>query len=832
MPNPSANPTPITPPRVPLIDARTGLIDRAWYMFFLSLFRAADSIDPNVAPDARALIASYDAALRNLEDQVGTQTDAEVSQLREQIAELQKQIIGLMVETRPELGTLSSVNIDWVPYLGFDTAPPWIGTAAGEFWYDSTTGSFNAKMGGNNITQQIGEELFRYGKASAAITDSPLQIVYKTGVVGASGVITFAPTIPGITEADQILGCATEPIPLNGFGRITTYGVINKINTSGAAFGEVWADNDDIWYNPLTGNPTKIKPSAPGIKLQIGTVINASGGGSGSFVVKLGASSTLGGTDSNVQFSGLADKDLIQYDSASQYWKNVPAATLPVGTATNLAGGATGSVPYQSAASTTTFLPIGTAAQVLKVNAGATAPEWVSGAALTKTDDTNVTLTFGGSPTTALLAATSITVGWSGSLAVGRGGTGMTSYAVGDLLYASGATTLSKLADVATGNVLLSGGVGVAPSYGKVGLTTHVSGVLPTANGGTNLSSFTANGVVYASSSSVLATGTGFQFDGTNVGIGAAAPAWGAAFRTLGFHNVGSVYQTNAASSMGLVQNGYSDGANWVYRNSVAAARYEVNAGQHTWLMAPTGVAGNNITWTQVMALPTTGFLSLGPNTPTAKLHLNGDISAASWGTSGIGSRFQAATFTDTSTAASGTVTAAGIYSFGQPTIAATNATVTYTDAATIYLGNAPANGTNVTITNAWSLWVGAGNVRFDGNVLLKGSTSALGYGTGSGGAVTQATSRTTGVTLNKTNGAITLVSAAGSATYQSFTVTNSTVAATDTIIVNQKSGTDKYIILVTAVAAGSFQITFATTGGTTVEQPVFNFAVIKAVTA
>lgn len=49
-----------------------------------------------------------------------------------------------------------------------------------------------------------------------------------------------------------------------------------------------------------------------------------------------------------------------------------------VATATNLAGGAAGSVPYQSGASTTTFLSLGTAAQVLQVNSGATAPEWVS----------------------------------------------------------------------------------------------------------------------------------------------------------------------------------------------------------------------------------------------------------------------------------------------------------------------------------------------------------------------------------------------------------------------------------------------------------------------
>ena len=115
---------------------------------------------------------------------------------------------------------------------------------------------------------------------------------------------------------------------------------------------------------------------------------------------------------------------------------------------------------------------------------------------------------------------------------------------------------------------------------------------------------------------------------------------------------------------------------------------------------------------------------------------------------------------------------------------------------------------------------------------IVSTGTAGVGYATGAGGAVTQITSRTTGVTLNKTAGAITLVSAAGSATAATFTVTNSTVAATDVIILNQKSGTDLYDLMVTAVAAGSFNFTFRTTGGTTTETPVFNFAVIKAVAA
>lgn len=115
---------------------------------------------------------------------------------------------------------------------------------------------------------------------------------------------------------------------------------------------------------------------------------------------------------------------------------------------------------------------------------------------------------------------------------------------------------------------------------------------------------------------------------------------------------------------------------------------------------------------------------------------------------------------------------------------------------------------------------------------ITSSGTAGVGYATGAGGTVTQATSRTTGVTLNKTTGAITLFSTAGTTVAATFTVTNSTVAATDVIILNQKSGADLYDLMVTAVATGSFNITFRTTGGTTTETPVFNFAVIKAVAA
>jgi hypothetical protein len=216
------------------------------------------------------------------------------------------------------------------PYLDWGNGAA-VTLAAGRMWYNGTTGSLNFGMGGGNITQQIGEELFVYGKASAAITDSPLQIVYHTGTVGSSGVIKFAPTIAGITDINAIVGVATEPIALNAFGRITSFGVIHGITTNGTAYGETWADDDVIWYNPVTGNPTKFEPSAPNIKVQVGIVISAGSGGSGSFQVLLRPGSVLGGTDSNVQFGTLANGDLIQYNSTLQYWTNVTPASVIAG---------------------------------------------------------------------------------------------------------------------------------------------------------------------------------------------------------------------------------------------------------------------------------------------------------------------------------------------------------------------------------------------------------------------------------------------------------------------------------------------------------------------
>jgi hypothetical protein len=117
MPSPNATPTPITPPRVPLIDPRTGLIDRAWYLFFLSLLDAATTVDSgDVGTNVESLLASYDAVIRSVNQELQTlpptaDLSAElIKQIQEanlvdccsalvsQTAEMQKQIEALQVQ--------------------------------------------------------------------------------------------------------------------------------------------------------------------------------------------------------------------------------------------------------------------------------------------------------------------------------------------------------------------------------------------------------------------------------------------------------------------------------------------------------------------------------------------------------------------------------------------------------------------------------------------------------------------------------------------------------------------------------------------------------------
>ena len=203
----------------------------------------------------------------------------------------------------------------------------------------------------------------------------------------------------------------------------------------------------------------------------------------------------------------------VEWDAVALDQSNAVAGTLPVGNGgTGINSYAQGEMLY---ANTTTSLDKVTAnTTTTKKFLGQTgngtaglAPTWeqpaasdITGLAASATTDTtdasNITTgTLGASRLsgsyTGVTGVGTLTAGtWNAStIAAAYGGTGLTSYAVGDLLYADTTTSLAKLADVAVGNALISGGVAAAPSWGKIGLATHVSGTLPAGNGGTGLTS-------------------------------------------------------------------------------------------------------------------------------------------------------------------------------------------------------------------------------------------------------------------------------------------------------------------------------------------------------
>lgn len=192
-------------------------------------------------------------------------------------------------------------------------------------------------------------------------------------------------------------------------------------------------------------------------------------------------------------------------------------------------------------------------------------------------------------------------------------------------------------------------------------------------------------------------TTPGVSIVGSNTGVGLEVNA----------RNI----QIKGSSYPGLQINHTSGSTIWNIQNNNPDLGFTVN-GTGVTQMAISG--SNGVANTLVLSA---GKVGIGTSSPSSKIHLATALSASAWGTAGIGFQHAAVTYTDSSTATSGTAATAVFNSFAQPTLAATNATVTTTRAATVYIADAPAAGTNQTLTNKYALWIDAGAARFDGNM-------------------------------------------------------------------------------------------------------------------
>ena len=318
-------------------------------------------------------------------------------------------------------------------------------------------------------------------------------------------------------------------------------------------------------------------------------------------------------TQGNLLYASAADTlaKLPKNTSASRYLSNTGASNAPSWAQVNLANGTTGTlgptsggtgvaaytqgdIVYSDATNSLAKLPKSTTATRSLTNTGTNnAPAWAQVDLTTGVTATlpganggtgNQSYTIGdllqASGTTALTPLPAVATGnalisggvatasnWgkvtltghvSGVLPEANGGSGQSSYAVGDILYASGATALSKLADVATGNVLLSGGVTTAPAWGKVDLTAHVTGVLPHANGGGPLCvSLGSDMAAYATVALQDMTNMSFSVTSTRRYIGKFFVPFSVAATSTGI-----VLSLNAGSGLYGVQVRIQDAAN------------------------------------------------------------------------------------------------------------------------------------------------------------------------------------------------------------------------------------------------------------------------------
>jgi hypothetical protein len=233
---------------VPLIDPRTGLIDRAWYLFFLSLLNAATTVydNPDVGPSPESLIAAYDAALRALADEVGTQpapADLSVELAKQieaaglstyapgllsQVAEMQKQIDALNLLPPPSQGTVTAVTAT-APVVSSGGIAPDISMPAA----DTTTNGYLTSTDWNTFN-------------SKAPATSGTSILYGNGTGGFSNVTigTGVSFVAGTLSATGSGGTVTavSVVSSNGFAGTSSGGATPALTLSTSITGLLYGN--------------------------------------------------------------------------------------------------------------------------------------------------------------------------------------------------------------------------------------------------------------------------------------------------------------------------------------------------------------------------------------------------------------------------------------------------------------------------------------------------------------------------------------------------------------------------------------------------------------
>lgn len=217
-------------------------------------------------------------------------------------------------------------SINNVSYIDFNTSPTTT-SAVGRLYWSDTDGTLNLGLKGGNVTLQIGqEEVVRVvNKSGENLLESQYKVVRVrlTSEGGAQGQRLAVVLAQGDNDPDSAttLGVVTENIDDNQEGFITTFGLVNGINTTATSFhGESWSEGDVLYLSPtVPGGLTNVKPTAPNHTVIVGFVVYTHQS-NGKIFVKIDNGYELKELH-DVYYTTPNDGDVLQWSGTSSRWE-------------------------------------------------------------------------------------------------------------------------------------------------------------------------------------------------------------------------------------------------------------------------------------------------------------------------------------------------------------------------------------------------------------------------------------------------------------------------------------------------------------------------------
>lgn len=336
-------------------------------------------------------------------------------------------------------------------FIQFDTAATVTGSV-GKLWYDGGDGSLVTRLKGNNVDLQVGQEnvVLVYNGSGSTITKG--KVVAVSGAQGQRPSVVLADADTEALSAPT-LGVTAEDIANGAEGFVATFGVIRGIDTSAFTAG------DDVYLSQTAGGFTATRPSAPAHTVFLGWVVKVNAS-SGELFLNINNGWELDELH-NVKITSVANNDILQYDSANQYWKNIAPASV-TGTwgidITGNAGTVTNGVYTTGSYSNPTWITALAGSKItgdISGNAGnVTGTVAVANGGTGVSSITGIVKGNGSSAFTAAVSGTDYAPATSGtSILYGNGSGGFSNVTIGTgLSFAAG--TLSATGGVGTGDVV------------------------------------------------------------------------------------------------------------------------------------------------------------------------------------------------------------------------------------------------------------------------------------------------------------------------------------------------------------------------------------------